>query len=67
MSETNNHGCAAPDHGSVFSLSSGAAPWASYSFSCIRRPLGEWGAVILGMALVIGIPAVAGLLAKDRG
>ncbi len=32
-----------------------------------KTPLGEWGAVILGMALVIGIPAIAGLLAKDRG
>ncbi len=32
-----------------------------------KTPLHEWGPVILGMALVIGIPAVAGLLAKDRG
>ena len=32
-----------------------------------KTPLHEWGAVIVGMALVIGIPAVAGILAKDRG
>ena len=32
-----------------------------------KTPLGEWGAVILGMGLVIGIPAIAGLLARERG
>lgn len=32
-----------------------------------KTPLHEWGAVIVGMGLVVGIPAVAALLAKDRG
>ena len=32
-----------------------------------KTTLHEWGPAILGMALVVGIPAVAGFLAKDRG
>lgn len=32
-----------------------------------KTPLQEWGAAIVGMALVVGIPAIAGILAKDRG
>ena len=32
-----------------------------------KTTLHEWGAVIVGMGLVVGIPAVAALLAKDRG
>ncbi|MCE2465582.1 MAG: hypothetical protein J4G01_05830 [Dehalococcoidia bacterium] len=32
-----------------------------------KTTLHEWGPVILGMALVVGIPAAAGLLAKDHG
>jgi hypothetical protein len=31
-----------------------------------KTTLHEWGSVIVGMALVVGIPAVAALLSKGR-